>query len=127
MTQSLTEVAGLKPCPFCGASSIQVFEADDIGGWLAGCCAQTWGDTEAEAIAAWNTRSQPTLTEAPEPLVERVARAIWIDAGFKPSIWDKTEGAEWAQYMDDKRPKWLGYAHAAIAALIEREKGSNHG
>ena len=61
----------LKDCPFCGKDvpidEARVFEAEDIGGWLAGCCAQTWGETREEAIAAWNTRSM-TNTEAVEAL-----------------------------------------------------------
>lgn len=69
----------LKPCPFCGevpdpSRDETVFEADDIGGWLAGCCAQTWGNTRAEAITAWNTRPAPKAS-IPDAL-ERIAHEL---------------------------------------------------
>ena len=61
----------LKPCPFCGGVQIEAFHHIDRGwgaSWHVECVAEECGnstchhDTEATAIAAWNTR-QPTHSD----------------------------------------------------------------
>lgn len=74
----------LKPCPFCGGEA-EILTAESMrGGYLFGimcndCCSR--GDvyeTEAEAIAAWNTRAVETCS---------------VVASYSPS--DINEEAEW--------------------------------
>lgn len=68
----------LKPCPGCDGSDIRVIGGPGTKGgpqYWAGCAHcrwRTWGDTEAEAITAWNTRPAPTEAE--------VEAANWIRA-----------------------------------------------
>lgn len=52
-------VSDLPACPFCGATTAAA--SDDAGPWevvCGSCQAYTWGETEAEAVAAWCRRSQ---------------------------------------------------------------------
>lgn len=55
----------LKPCPFCG-SEAHIYRHPTIGNYAPACnndrCEVYWQreyGTEAEAIAAWNTRAEP--------------------------------------------------------------------
>lgn len=74
----------LLPCPFCGGEA-EILTAESMrGGYLFGimcndCCSRgDVYDTEAEAIAAWNTRAERTCKVA---------------ASYSPS--DMNEQAEW--------------------------------
>jgi Lar family restriction alleviation protein len=56
--------AELKPCPFCGGEASEVEDQGHSTAYNVGCfngdCTiepNTWADTKAEAIAAWNTRA----------------------------------------------------------------------
>jgi Lar family restriction alleviation protein len=56
--------AELKPCPFCGVEASEFKDRGHSTAYSVGCfncdCtieANTWADTKAEAIAAWNTRA----------------------------------------------------------------------
>lgn len=72
----------LKPCPFCACHHITTAsgqaEFEDEPDWVAacaGCHAEVRGDTEAEAITAWNTRA-PT---EPNPC-RGIFDHKWLDA-----------------------------------------------
>ncbi len=66
--------AELKPCPFCGVEASEFKDRGHSTAYSVGCfngdCTiepNTWADTKAEAIAAWNTRadlSQAAITAA---------------------------------------------------------------
>ncbi|GAA5482088.1 Lar family restriction alleviation protein [Haloferula sargassicola] len=70
----------LLPCPFCGQDpEVEEFDEDECGpahviiscpGGLCPSTAIAYGDTRAEAIAAWNTRHVPSIPvyEMGEPL-----------------------------------------------------------
>ena len=61
----------LKPCPFCGGENVETSYKDTFSGdfrrgvYCADCCGGIYPyyNTEAEAIAAWNTRHQCGLTD----------------------------------------------------------------
>ena len=67
----------LKACPFCGGGQAEIYEADDVGGFVAqclyGCGAQTWGSTHEHAVEAWNTRTPDSVIAE---LVEAAERAL---------------------------------------------------
>lgn len=84
----------LKNCPFCGASAEIEHGSDHHGEWFNLGCSKHWGrvdpdksciggrvfyteidKTEAEAIAAWNRRSDPILAEAERALEATEDRA----------------------------------------------------
>ncbi len=109
----------LEPCPKCEATTddgLRVFKA---GTWGVECtCGMGWQGalTEAEAIAAWNTRPAHRLATQPSDVadVERAFRTGWqaaVDAVFSPdtSI-TQTLDMAWSEY-------------AAIRALT----GGDHG
>lgn len=75
---------GLKPCPFCGGPAELERDSDHHGSWFNLGCARHWGkpdiqadeaclgarlyytedaENEAKAIAAWNRRPTPDLSE----------------------------------------------------------------
>lgn len=54
--------------------------------------------------------------------MELVARAIWIDCGNDPKLWDNPPSVEWRVEMDKQKPKFISNARAAIAALTLPEQ-----
>ena len=67
MKMTMAEFVGLKPCPFCGGEAYTLSQAPNGTGYSVGChddecrgfIALSWiYKTEAEAIAAWNTRHE---------------------------------------------------------------------
>lgn len=107
----------LLACPFCGNDPMPDYcSSTDGPAYLFHCQATgcpAWpsaqGETEAEAIAAWNTR--PSTKDATRPTasdveVERVAMALCVNGA----------GYEWHD-NDLWREMWRRQARAAIAAL----------
>ena len=77
----MSDETTLLPCPFCGgkAETFNPFNVD--GTWCVLCseCAAATGfeQTEAEAIAAWNSRTHGTLTA--EQVREAIERhSAWV-------------------------------------------------
>lgn len=100
MTNLSDTLAALKPCPFCGGAKVLVSQTIDQMGpnWYATCCQNTcafigYFVTQAEAIAAWNTR---TGQLAPVPSVERIARVVadyQMSVGLPPDdAWEDADG-----------------------------------
>lgn len=62
----MSEMAELKPCPFCGEKNIEVF-IHEYHGWPSysrtykvicfSCSAQLYRGSKEEVIAAWNRRA----------------------------------------------------------------------
>jgi hypothetical protein len=73
----MTAEADLLPCPGCNGPNTRVIGGPGTRGgpkYWAGCdqCRwRTWGNTEAEAIAAWNRRAQAAEIKALRAEVER--------------------------------------------------------
>lgn len=71
----MSETTELKPCAHCGSDKapstiVSAYNGESFtycDNWNGGCGVQTKiFKTPQEAIAAWNTRTQPALPEAPE-------------------------------------------------------------
>jgi len=88
----------LKPCPFCGGEA-------ELRSWswpyvryqvrcsACKCQARARMASEAEAIAAWNTR-QSTTSDALAAMREaREALADVLDYRLKPDVWDNANTA----------------------------------
>jgi hypothetical protein len=61
----MTDAPELLPCPFCGGNACAIPDPDHSSGYIilhdnVGCVITghwSWGRTEQEAVAAWNTRT----------------------------------------------------------------------
>lgn len=125
-----TNVTELLPCPFCGSE--ELMHGSDYPGWdgrettgnvqCGNCDAFTLQDTEADAIAAWNTRLAHSLpSQADETSGERVLRealAALLTRDMRNtcqhenthrggSIWEICDDCGW-KWADDEggKPEW---------------------
>ena len=117
----------LLPCPFCGGNDIDsLLNYNKIAFVQCEDCGATFPhfDTEAEAIAAWNNRTQPneplTLSELLEmdckPVYCVDARGVgaWaiVSATFEECIDGEYGGWEFYSYRwADSDAGWLAYRH----------------
>lgn len=103
MKMTMAEFVGLEPCPFCGGeASVKVLEYDDDCKVWGVFCESDLADeyshghfvdnyaTEAEAIAAWNSRVKPPCDGGYCPLcgaIERTCKIIeWYEARDRHEI-----------------------------------------
>ena len=127
----------LKPCPFCGCAFPAVGydgDAKTLGRkeCITARCRQCGGETrkfssQAEAITAWNTRTDDNRIEALQARVKVLEEALRVYAG--PLEWTQEGGwgmfPVWADgypggvYLDDNT---LDFGEAARAALQETER-----
>jgi hypothetical protein len=138
-----SELVGLKPCPFCGGTSLSNMgdyiscETCNADGPYAGACAEAWNTRPApQAIAADVIEAIECLTPTPEPCRLREAQddGWWMierdDAPFHPPIrpmyfmWDIEPGSAGCERG---RHNWTGdwQKGARFATKEEAEAHTN--
>ena len=117
--------AVLLPCPFCGGVQIEAFHHIDRGwgaSWHVECAAEECGnstchhDTEANAIAAWNTR-QPTQNDA--LLDAEGAKLYWYRQGKDDGV--EQERAKIVAWLAREEEDYPSGKYSGFAAIIREE------
>ena len=93
----------LKPCPFCGGESKPLYV---MSAWSVGCICGAGIDefeSEAEAIASWNTRTQAAADNA-QIAALTIERGWLIETPFGPHVhWIRLQSPypAWQKLIDD--------------------------
>ncbi len=83
----------LKGCPFCGESDVEAYRRPLSVVWHVYCTAceiHGHGEpSEADAIAAWNTRAKPTPVSGTDAVeVTQAYIKLWESGDVNPPDWD---------------------------------------
>ena len=143
MKMTMAEFVGLEPCPFCGGEAEMLTAESMNGGYLFGIMCNDCRsrgdvyDTEAEAIAAWNSRAAMEfdnwfyLPKPKEPIVEVTETThAWDGTKIKTDVFYQVQEQaviNWAKELDEhiikricevwnSRADYHGYEQAAIEA-----------
>ena len=116
-------MANLKPCPFCGGEAHLSADTSHSTAFFISCETEDcfglmqWAETQAEAIAAWNTRATP------DPLSDlRAKLAVAVEALSEISKQKKTTEisteyeVEFADF-EDGYDTCIDEARAALAQI----------
>lgn len=105
-------MSDLKPCPFCGGKAEMLTAESMNGGYLFGIMCNDCRsrgdvyDTEAEAIAAWNSRVKPPCGGGYCPLCGAIERTC------------KQEERGWGTEGDHARV-WLTCGHDCMVPTVQ--------
>lgn len=121
------DAVALKPCPFCGGNAATIFRSHRIPFVeCTPCGIERSGNTESEAIAAWNTRDQRALDELQAEIdrltkdrdeaaaAERAKVVAWLRGGA---------GTDTTQLPRSTRALFLRGLHGYADAI---EQGAHH-
>ena len=119
----------LKPCPFCGGKA-EIYNDGFGGDWAVRCAcgAEVSGyiETEAEAVAAWNTRAERTCDECQLGAVpatdENMAKRGWVrERKCRPIPTEDGFACEkcgewwpWKHYYPDGKPRYCPNCGAKV-------------
>ena len=109
MSDPIKRDDALEPCPFCRSPAKTQQVTEDLWEvWCFECTALMQGfSTEAEAIAAWNTRALPAIDPAATREAALQARIEELEAYIENA----------GQAMSETSPNWEARCHAIMTAL----------
>jgi len=108
------------PCPFCKNANITIEQPSDMHyAYCDDCHAEgPAGDTEADAVARWNSVAAPRIAAVDGSTLEAVARAICVACDERPDHKGDAQGRDF---------RWQDYeavAQSAISALLKTSSPS---